>query len=35
MHLPQEYWRERTLLEMAYGIDTPLLIDDVMRTRLF
>lgn len=35
MHLPQEYWRERTLLEIASGIGTPLLIDDATKTRLF
>lgn len=35
MHLPQEYWREQTLLEIASGVGTPLLIDDATKTRLF
>ena len=35
MHLPQEYWREKTLFEIGSGIDTPLIIDDAARARLF
>ena len=31
--LPQEYWMERTLYEIAVG--TPLLIDNVTRNRLY
>jgi len=35
MHLPHEYWREKTLFEIASGIGTPLTIDDATRARLF
>ena len=27
LHLPQEYWRKHTLLEIASGVGTPLIID--------
>jgi len=33
--LPQEYWMERTLLEIAGVVGTPLLIDQVTKNRLF
>lgn len=33
--LPQEYWMERTLYEIAGAIRTPLLIDNVTKNRLF
>jgi len=33
--LPQEYWMERTLYEIAGAVGTPLLIDHVTRNRLF
>jgi hypothetical protein len=33
--LPQEYWLERTLYEIAGAVGTPLLIDNVTRNRLF
>jgi len=35
MHLPQEYWRKTTLLEIASGIGTPLAIDEATQSRLF
>jgi len=35
MHLPQEYWRQTTLFEIAYGISTPLTIDKATQSRLF
>lgn len=28
LHLPHEYWRKQTLLEIASGLGTPLIIDD-------
>lgn len=28
LHLPQEYWRKQTLLEISSGLGTPLIIDD-------
>ncbi|KEH28046.1 DUF4283 domain protein [Medicago truncatula] len=33
--LPQEYWVERTLYEIARAIGTPLLVDNVTKNRLF
>jgi len=35
MHLPQEYWRQKTLYEIASGIGTPLTINDATQSRLF
>jgi len=35
MHLPQEYWRTATLLEIASGIGTPLAIDEATHSCLF
>jgi len=35
MELPQEYWLERTLLEIAGVIGTPLLIDSATQKRVF
>lgn len=35
MHLPQEYWRKKTLYEIASGIGTPLTIDEATQARLF
>jgi hypothetical protein len=35
MHLPQEYWWETTLLEIASGVGTPLLVDAATKSRLF
>jgi len=33
--LPQEYWMERTLYEIAGAVGTPLLIDNVTWNRLY
>lgn len=33
--LPQEYWMERTLYEIAGAVGTPLMIDNVTRNRLY
>jgi len=33
--LPQEYWMERTLYEIAGAVGTPLLINNVTRNRLY
>jgi hypothetical protein len=33
--LPEEYWMERTLYEIAGAVGTPLLIDNVTRNRLY
>ena len=33
--LPQEYWMERTLYEIAGAVGTPLLIDNVTRNKLY
>jgi hypothetical protein len=33
--IPQEYWIERTLYEIAGAVGTPLLIDNVTKNRLF
>lgn len=35
MHLPQEYWRQTTLFEIASGIGTPFSIDKATQSRLF
>lgn len=35
MHLPQEYWRKKTLQEIASGLGTPLTIDEATKSRLF
>jgi hypothetical protein len=35
MALPQEYWMDRTLREIASVIGTPLLIDNATSKRLF
>lgn len=35
MELPQEYWMERTLREIANVVGTPLLIDNATTNRLF
>jgi hypothetical protein len=35
MELPQEYWRRRTLFEIASAIGTPLSLDDATRNRAF
>jgi hypothetical protein len=35
MELPQEYWRQRTLFEIASAIGTPLSLDDSTRNRTF
>ena len=35
MHLPLDYWRKKTLFEVASGVGTPLVIDDATKTRLF
>ena len=35
MQLPQEYWREKTLFEIAYGVGTPSIIDKATQSRLF
>lgn len=34
-HLPQEYWFPQTLLEIANGVGTPLLIDEATKKRDF
>jgi len=35
MELPQEYWRQTTLLEIASGVGTPIAIDDSTKVRRF
>ena len=35
MHLPQEYWRKTTLFEIAFGLGTPLSIDEATISRCF
>lgn len=35
MNLSQKSWRDRTLYEIAYGIGTPLSIDESTQTRVF
>ncbi|MCI34005.1 defensin-like protein, partial [Trifolium medium] len=35
MELPQEYWRQRTLFEIASEVDTPLALDDATLNRTF
>jgi len=35
MNLPQEYWHQKTLLEIASGLGTPLTIDDATVNRRF
>lgn len=35
MELPQEYWMEKTLREIASAVGTPLLIDNVTSKRIF
>jgi len=35
MHLPQEYWRQKTLYEIAYVLGTPLTIDEATQNRRF
>lgn len=35
MHLPQEYWSKKTLMEIASGLGTPLIIDDTTLNRRF
>lgn len=35
MHLPQEYWRKTALFEIAFGLGTPLAIDDATLSRRF
>lgn len=35
MHLRQEYWRQKTLFEIASGLGTPLIIDDATLNRRF
>lgn len=35
MHLPQEYWRQTTLFDIASGCGTPISIDKAMQSRLF
>lgn len=35
MHLPQEYWRKKTLFEIVSGIGTPLTIDEATLSRVF
>jgi hypothetical protein len=35
MHLPQEYWRRKTLLEISYGLGTPLTIDEATLNKRF
>jgi hypothetical protein len=34
MHLPQEYWRKKTLFEIASGISTPLTLDEAAQCYL-
>jgi len=34
-HLPQEYWRRQTLFEIAFGLGTPLTIDEATQKRHF
>ncbi|MCI33137.1 NBS resistance protein, partial [Trifolium medium] len=33
--LPQEYWRPRTLFEIAGGVGTPLMLDEATKNRSF
>jgi len=35
MHLPQEYWRKKTLFEIASGLGTPLTIDEATQQRRY
>jgi hypothetical protein len=35
MELPQEYWRQRTLFEIASAIGTPLSLDEATKTCAF
>jgi len=35
MELPQEYWMEQTLLEIASAVGTPLLIDNATSKHIF
>ena len=35
MELPQEYWRQRTLFEIASAIGTPLSLDEATKARAF
>jgi len=35
LHLPQEYWRKKTIMEIASGLGTPLIIDDATLNRCF
>jgi len=35
LHLPQEYWRRKTLYEIASSIGTPLTIDEATQNRRF
>jgi len=35
MHLPREYWRKKTLFEIASGLGTPLIIDDATMNMSF
>lgn len=35
LDLPQEYWRTKTLLEIASAVGTPLTIDSSTKARLF
>lgn len=35
MNLPQEYWRQTTLLEIANEVRTPLTLDDATKNRIF
>jgi hypothetical protein len=35
MEFPQEYWRQRTLFEIASAIGTPLSLDEATKTRAF
>ena len=35
LDLPQGYWKERTLMEIAGAIDTPLIIDATTKKRTF
>lgn len=35
LDLPQEYWRDKTLIEIASAIGTPLSIDENTKKRLF
>lgn len=35
MHLPQEYWRQTTLFDIAFGFGTPISINKATQSRLF